>query len=157
MILKSDAKFLKKLTCGFKHDMRNLVNFYPTTQKPKNFTLMGYFCPKYMMFELKKYRGVIFRDTEQGCKIWIKLVVSKIAWGIWLTFIRAPKSLENCRMMDSFCSKHVMCFSYEISEEFCVVTLKGVAKFKGKLTCGLKNDLRNFVNFHASNQKSENL
>ena len=33
--------------------MRNLVNFHPTTQKSKNFTLMGYFCPKYVRFELK--------------------------------------------------------------------------------------------------------
>ena len=37
------------------------------------------------------------------------------------------------------------------------MTLKGYAKFKGKLTCGLKNDLRNLVNFHASSQKSGNL
>ena len=56
MTLKSDAKFKEKLTCGFKYDMRNLVNFHPTTQKSKNFTPMGYFCPKYMRFELKKYR-----------------------------------------------------------------------------------------------------
>ena len=28
-------------------------------------------------------------------------------------------------------------------------------KFKGKLTCGLKNDMRNLVNFYASIQKSE--
>ena len=31
--------------------------------------------------------------------------------------------------------------------------LKGNAKFKGKLTCGLKNDIRwNLVNFQASSQ-----
>ena len=65
MTLKSDAKFKEKLTCGFKYDMKDLVNFHPTTQKSKNFTSMGYFCPKYMRFELKKYRGVIFHDTEQ--------------------------------------------------------------------------------------------
>ena len=28
---------------------------------------------KYMRFELKKYRGVIFHNTEQWCKIWINL------------------------------------------------------------------------------------
>ena len=39
----------------------------------------------------------------------------------------------------------------------CHDTLKGVAKFKEKLTCGLKNDIRNLVNFHASSWKSENL
>ena len=35
--------------------------------------------------------------------------------------------------------------------------LKGDAKFKGKVTRGLKNDIRNFVNFHESSRKSENL
>ena len=65
MTVKSDAKFEKKLILGFKNDMKNLVNFHPTTQKSKNFTSMGYFCPKYMRFELKKYRGVIYHDAEQ--------------------------------------------------------------------------------------------
>ena len=37
------------------------------------------------------------------------------------------------------------------------MTLKGDAKFKGKLTRGLKNDIRNLVNFHVSSRKSENL
>ena len=54
MTLKSDAKFKEKLTCGFKYDMRNLVNFHSTTQKFKNFTSIGSFCPKYTRFELKK-------------------------------------------------------------------------------------------------------
>ena len=34
------------------------------------------------------------------------------------------------------------------------MTLKGDAKLKGKLTPGLKNDIRNLVNFHASSRKS---
>ena len=70
------------------------MNFQPTTQKSENFTLMGYFF--YMRFELKKYRGVTFHDTEEWCKIWINpdLVVSKMAWGIGCTFIRARKSLK---------------------------------------------------------------
>ena len=37
------------------------------------------------------------------------------------------------------------------------MTLKVNANLKGKLTCGLKNDIRNLVNFHASSWKSENL
>ena len=37
------------------------------------------------------------------------------------------------------------------------MTLKGDAKFKRKLTCGLKNDIRNLVNFQANSRKSENL
>ena len=35
--------------------------------------------------------------------------------------------------------------------------MKGVAKFKENLTCGLKNDIRNLVNFYARNRKSEHL
>ena len=37
------------------------------------------------------------------------------------------------------------------------MTLKGDGKFKGKLTRGLKNDIRNLLNFHESSRKSENL
>ena len=37
------------------------------------------------------------------------------------------------------------------------MTLKGDAKFKGKLTCGLKNDLKHLVNFHASKNSTEEL
>ena len=65
MTLKTGAKFKEKLTFGFKYDMRNFQNFHPTTQKFENFASMGSFCPKYIRFELKTYRGVIFHDTEQ--------------------------------------------------------------------------------------------
>ena len=65
MTMKSGAKFKEKLTCGFKYDIRNLEKFNPTTQKPENFTSIWSFCPKYIRFELKKYRGAIFHDTEQ--------------------------------------------------------------------------------------------
>ena len=34
------------------------------------------------------------------------------------------------------------------------MTVKGVAKL---VACGLKNDMRNFANFHASSRKSGNL
>ena len=37
------------------------------------------------------------------------------------------------------------------------MTLKSDAQFKGKLTRGLKNDIKNLVNFHASSRRSENL
>ena len=89
MALKSDAKFKEKLTCSFKYDMRSFVNFHATTQTTENFTFMGQLSPKQMRFDLKKYRGIIFQDTEQGYKIRINpdLVVSKMSRGIVLTFI----------------------------------------------------------------------
>ena len=71
MTLKSDTKFGKESTCRFKIDMRNLTNFDLSTRKSqKIFTLMGSFWAKYILFELKKYRGVIFHETEEGYKIW---------------------------------------------------------------------------------------
>ena len=67
----------------------------------------------------------------------------------FLTFIRALKSLKNCTFKGSFYPNHIM-FRQEISEELCVTTLKDDVKFKEKLTRGLKNDIKNLVNFHAS-------
>ena len=37
------------------------------------------------------------------------------------------------------------------------MTLKGGTKFKGKLTCSLKNDLKNLLNFQASCREIGNL
>ena len=69
MTLKIDAKFEEKLTLGSKSDMRNLVNFNPTTQKSKSFNLMGYFCPKYIEFELKKIqRSLSFTTLNSDAK-----------------------------------------------------------------------------------------
>ena len=59
MTLKTDANFKEKLTCGLKYGMNILVNFHPTTQKSER-----YFCPEYVKFELKKYRGVNLHGTE---------------------------------------------------------------------------------------------
>ena len=59
-----NAKFKEKLACNFKYDMGNVVNFYPITQRSENFFSMGSFCTKHIRFELQKYRGFIFNDTE---------------------------------------------------------------------------------------------
>ena len=49
MTLKSDPNFEERLTFYLKNDMRNLMYF----RSSKILTLMGYFCQKYMTFELK--------------------------------------------------------------------------------------------------------
>ena len=71
MTLRSDAKFEEKLICCFKND-KNLVNFDLSTQFSKICTVICPFCAKYITFDQKKYRGVIFNDTEESCKIWRK-------------------------------------------------------------------------------------
>ena len=58
--MKNDAKFQEELTCCFNIGMRNLTNFDPSTWKSQRFApLMGSFWSKYIMFELKIYRGVM--------------------------------------------------------------------------------------------------
>ena len=41
MRLKSDAEFEEKLTCGLENDIRNLANFYQSTQKSENWNFDG--------------------------------------------------------------------------------------------------------------------
>ena len=43
MILKSDAKFEEKLTCGLKNNMKNLENFHQSTRKFQNWDFDGIF------------------------------------------------------------------------------------------------------------------
>ena len=48
-----------------------MTKFDLSTQKSKkNVILMGSFRAKYILFELKKYRGIMFHETEEGYKIW---------------------------------------------------------------------------------------
>ena len=71
MKLKSGTKFGKESTCRFKIDIyKEFDKSWPEhSQAPKIFTLMGFFWAKYIFFELKKYRGVVFQDIEEWCKI----------------------------------------------------------------------------------------
>ena len=58
---------------SFQNWHKEFDKFWPEHSKvSKIFTLMGSFWAKYILFELKKYRGVIFHGIEQWCKIWRK-------------------------------------------------------------------------------------
>ena len=50
---------------------KEFEEFCPEHLKVSNiFILMGFFWAKYKLFELKKYRGVIFHETEEEYNIW---------------------------------------------------------------------------------------
>ena len=53
------------------------------------------------------------------------------------------------------CDKSI-CLSYKSIEELYFMTLKNYTNSEKKLTCGLKNDMRNLANFHQSTWKSQN-
>ena len=66
MKLKRDTKLGEESTCRFKIGIRNLTDFGLSTRKSqKTSTLMGFFSAKYILLELRKYRGVIFHDIEE--------------------------------------------------------------------------------------------
>ena len=65
----------------FQNWHKEFDKFWPEHSKvSKIFTLMGSFWAKYILFELKKYRGVIFHKTEEGYKIWGGIDLSFQDW-----------------------------------------------------------------------------
>ena len=70
MTLESDAKFEKKLTCGFGKKTREIWQIFTRALKSlKIGTMMGFFYPKLENYELRIYRVVISHDNEKRCKI----------------------------------------------------------------------------------------
>ena len=67
------CKILRKTCSWFGKWHEDFGKLSPEHSKiSKICTLMSCFWPKCKMFELKKYRGVIFNGTEHWCKIWRK-------------------------------------------------------------------------------------
>ena len=65
------CKILRGINLLFKNWHKEFEKFWPERSKvPKIFTLMGSLWAKYILLELKRYRGVIFHETEEGFKIW---------------------------------------------------------------------------------------
>ena len=68
---------------------------------------MSCFWPKYIMFQLKTYRRVMFDCTQDWYKVWRKtgMCFQKLKWGIWQIFTRAFRSLQIGTLIVSFCLK----------------------------------------------------
>ena len=130
MILKEWCKFEEKPICCFKND-KDLVNFDPRTKFSIICILICPFCTKYITFDQKKYRGVIFNDTQESCKIWRKT-------GWW--FGKWHEEFGKCSSEHLKVSKLVLswdhfvqnrkCMSYKFTEELCVMTLKNYENLK---------------------------
>ena len=111
MKLKSDTKFGEESTSCFKID-KKFDKFWPELSKkvPKIFILMGSFWAKHILFELKKYREVIFHDTEEWCKIWRKIDLLLGNWHmefekIWPEHSKVSKIFI---LMSSFWTKYIL-------------------------------------------------
>ena len=109
MKLKRDTKFEEESTHCFKIGIRNLTNFDLRAQKSQTFSLMGSLWANYILFELKKYRGVIFHETEEEYKIWRGINSSFQNWHkkfdkIWPKHLKVSKIFI---LLGSFWAKHI--------------------------------------------------
>ena len=122
----------------------------------KVYTLMGCIWPKYMLFELKKYRGVIFDDTGDRWKIDRK---TDFGFGMWheefSKFSPEPSRVSKLLLRwDPFIQSR-KCMSLKFIKELCVIRMKNDAKFEEELTCQFKINMRNLTNFDPSTRKSK--
>ena len=71
-------------------------------------SLIGPFCTKYITFDLKKYRGNMFHDTEESCKIWrkIDLLFGKWHGGFGKFSSEHLKASKFVLSWDLFCPKY---------------------------------------------------
>ena len=117
---------------------------------------MGCFWPKYIISELKKYKGAIFNDTGEWFKIWRGTDLSVQNWHerIWRILTLVLENLKYCTSMSCFWRKYIMCELKKyrgVMLEWCYVTLsyalKNNAKFEEKPTRDFKNDMKNLESF----------
>ena len=117
---------------------------------------MGCLWPKYITFELKKYRGAIFHDTRVWRKIWRQA-------DLWFGKLHeefgkfSPEHTKFSKLglsLDPYIQSR-KCMCLKLSGEFCVMTMKNDAKFEIELTCHFKTDMRTLTNFDPSTQKSQ--
>ena len=83
----------------------NMGNFDPTFESLNVCTLLGSFWARYIIFELKNYRGFVM--TLKGGAILTGHLINYIRQGILLIFTWVVASLKMCTLMGSFCPKRI--------------------------------------------------
>ena len=71
MKMEEGYKIRRGIDSSFQNWHKDFDKIWPEHSKIKKiFLLMGSFWGKYIFFELKKYRGIIFHEPEKRYKIW---------------------------------------------------------------------------------------
>ena len=99
------------------------------------YTLMGCFRPNYIIFELKKYRGFIFSDPGEWCKIWAKTDLWKNDTEEFDKFLPEHSKFSKFGLWwDSFIQIR-KCMNLKFTGELRVMAMKNDAKFEMELAC----------------------
>ena len=81
MIMKNNAKFLRGIDLSFQNLHEEFDECWLNHPKvSKICTLMSSFWSKYVIFGLKKHRGVMFHGTVDWCKVWRKTDICFQKW-----------------------------------------------------------------------------
>ena len=94
----------------FQNWHKEFDNFWPEHSAVSEiFTLLGSFWAKYLLFELEKYRGVIFHETEEKYRIWRGIDLLFQNWHkefdkFWSQHSKVSKNLT---LMGSFSANHI--------------------------------------------------
>ena len=134
------CKIWRGIDLSFQNWHEEFDKFWPEHSKvSKIFTLIGSFWAKYILFQLKKYRGVIFHNTEEWCKIWRK---TDLRFGKWLgefgNFSPDHLKVSKLGFWRDPLTQSRKCLSLKLTEELCVMTMKNDAKFEQEWTCCFK-------------------
>ena len=101
----------------------------------KIYTLMGCFWQNYIMFELKKYRGVNFLDTREWYKIWRK---TDLWFGKWHEafgkFLLEHTKVSKLGLLLGIFIRSKKCMSLKFTGKLCVIKMKNDTKFEKELT-----------------------
>ena len=105
---------------------------------------MGSFWPKYIIFELKEYKGVIFCDTEEWCKISRKTDLRFRKWKAESgKFSPEHSKVSKLGFWWELFIQNRKCMSLKFIEELCVMKMKSDANLErnqlvvSKLTRGI--------------------
>ena len=143
---------------SFKNWHKEFDKFWSEHSKvSKMFTLGGSFWAKYILFELKKYKGVIFQDIEEWCKIWRK---TDLLLGKWHeefgTFSPEHSKVSKLELWrDPFVQSRKF-MSLKFTEKLGHGNEEWYKNWR-ELTCCFKIDMRDFTNFDPSTRKSKKI
>ena len=121
----------------------------------KLFTIIVSFWGKYLFFELKKYRRIIFHETEEGYKSSRGANLSFQNWHkafgkVWPEHSKISKIFN---LMVCFWEKYILFGLKKYRRVICHET-EEETKVGDESTCCFKIDIRNFIKFYLSSLKS---
>ena len=122
----------------------------------KTCTFICSYCAKYLMFDLKMYRGVFFHGTKGDTKFEEKLTCGlENDMRNMANFHRSTWKSQNSDFDEILQSKVQKVWAP--TGELCIIAMKNDTKFEEELTCYFKTDMRNLTNFDSSTWKSKKI